>query len=153
MGRKLRQMALEATPDKLGLAPEKGEPFAAFMETGYPMACVTLSMIGEGSTSLYFSNGGGMIGGGEHASVKAETLAFLKLSRQFLSQMPATTDFSFPSPGVTRFILKTPEGFFASEALEADLAQGKSNLSPLFLQGQNVITKFREAAEAKKASG
>ena len=94
-----------------------------------------------------------MIGGGEHASVKAETLAFLKLSRQFLSQMPATTDFSFPSPGVTRFILKTPEGFFASEALEADLAQGKSNLSPLFLQGQNVITKFREAAEAKKASG
>lgn len=151
-GVKLREMALQVTPEQLHIDAPKGKPFAAFMETSMPGACVTLSMIGDGSTSLYFSNGGGMIGGGEHESVRKETLDFLNLSAEFLEHLQPTSDFSLPPLGVTRFLLKTPEGFFSGQAKEAELISGKSPLAPLFLQGQNVITKFREAAQDKARS-
>lgn len=40
------------------------------METGYEEAVFSLRCITEGSISIYFSNGGGMIGIGEHEDAK-----------------------------------------------------------------------------------
>jgi len=149
-GAKLREMALNTTPEQIKVPRLPGQPFAAFMETGYPDACVTLSMIGDGTTSFYFSNGGGIIGGGQHESVRNETFAFLKLAASYVKDFEPTSDLTQPPVGVTRFIFKTPEGYFASQEDEDVLLRGSSPIQPLFVQAHRVITKFREAAEARR---
>lgn len=47
------------------------------METGYPQGIATLVSLADGTTSLYFSNGDGMIGGGQHANIAQASKAFV----------------------------------------------------------------------------
>src|SRR5260221_1885309 len=47
------------------------------METAYPKAVATLACFADGTTSLYFSTGGGMLGAGQHESVRAAASAIL----------------------------------------------------------------------------
>jgi len=58
--RGLRQHALTVSAADLGLGPTADRPqvWGVVMETGYPEAVATLVVLGEGTTSLYFSNGG-----------------------------------------------------------------------------------------------
>lgn len=83
----LRQQALTVTADELGLVKRPHDPFGVLMETGYPNGTATLAAFGEGSASLYFSSGGGIIGGGRHAAVREVALDLVDLSRQFLEHM------------------------------------------------------------------
>ncbi len=43
--------------------------WGALMETGYPRGTATLVALADGTTSLYLSGGGGIIGGGSHEAV------------------------------------------------------------------------------------
>ena len=72
MSQQLRAEALARSAQDLGLSssPEDPTVFGILMETGYPEAVATLAVFVEGSTSLYFSSGGGIIGAGEHDSVR-----------------------------------------------------------------------------------
>ena len=58
----LRNQVISLDPSKIGLKPDESNPiFGILMETGYKDAVVSLSAIGDGTVSLYFSNGGGII--------------------------------------------------------------------------------------------
>lgn len=63
----LRRRLLAARAAELGLvAGAPTEAWGVLMETAYPDAVVTLVALADGTTSLYFSNGGGIIGAGAH---------------------------------------------------------------------------------------
>jgi hypothetical protein len=65
--RDLRQQVLTLDPAKIGLpSSDKNQIHGVLMETGYPEAVATLVTIADGTVSLYFSNGGGIIGVGQH---------------------------------------------------------------------------------------
>jgi hypothetical protein len=65
---RLRTQVLELTPAQLGDSVSVDAPILALlMETAYPEAVATLIAVADGSSSLYFSNGGGFIGAGAHA--------------------------------------------------------------------------------------
>jgi hypothetical protein len=140
----LRQRVLELTPDQLG--DDAGAPLLALlMETGYQEAAATLVAVADGTTSLYFSNGGGMIGAGEHAPVREANRRFLETARSFLAQLSEVSDLSPPSDGVTQFVAVTTEGLRGVVAPEEELGEGRHSLSPLFYSGQDVITQMRLA--------
>jgi hypothetical protein len=61
--RGLRAQALQLTAAQVGPADAV---FGVLMETGYPEAVVSLVALSDGTASLYFSNGGGIIGTGGH---------------------------------------------------------------------------------------
>jgi len=63
MSDELRSMVLNLNPKDIGLTKENfpHPVFALVMETGFPEGSFTLSSVADGSTSLYFSNGGGII--------------------------------------------------------------------------------------------
>ncbi len=52
------------------------------METGYREAVATLVGVVDGTSSLYFSNGGGFIGAGSHAAVAEANRTFVARSQQ-----------------------------------------------------------------------
>ncbi|MCA9040555.1 MAG: EI24 domain-containing protein [Planctomycetaceae bacterium] len=59
---------------------------AVLMEFTSGKEFVTLVAMQDGTTSLYFSSGGGVIGAGEHAPVRAANQQFLGLATQYIDQ-------------------------------------------------------------------
>lgn len=148
---KLRNQALSLDPTQIGLKPDQSDPiFGALMDIGYPDAVVTLTAIGDGTVSLYFSNGGGIIGLGEHEGPQKACLSFLALARQFTSLLRSTKEFPLPQKGYTTFYFLTINGVLTASAKEADLGNNRLPLSPLFHKAQEVITHARLVDEKRQ---
>lgn len=148
----LRQNVVSLTEKQLGLkGTNKNQVLAVLMETGYPEAVATLVAVSDGSASIYFSNGGGIIGAGEYAEVKKESLSFITVAGKYLSLMKKTSNYDLPRKGFTRFYVVTNGGVLTTEVLEDDLGNNKSNFSPAFYQGQKLITAIREADKRRSA--
>jgi hypothetical protein len=145
----LRGRALALTRELLD--PEvasESRVLALLMETGYPEAVATLVGLADGSTSMYFSNGGGTIGAGQHDEVAARTKRWLELAEEVLDELPESLgDVQLPDEGVTQFVAVTEAGRRATRAPEDVLGGGGHPLSPLFYAGHDVITAIRLAEE------
>ena len=115
------------------------------METGYPQAVATLVGVADGTTSLYFSNGGGIIGAGNHAAVADANARWLEAGVAVLQQLSTVTDPPLPAEGMTQFVAVTRTGLRGDGAPEDELGEGQHWLSPLFFAAQDVITQIRLA--------
>ena len=146
VSREMRDRALSMTPADLGLAPSSARPhvFSAVMETGYEEGVATLVAVADGSVSLYFSKGGGVIGGGAHESVRGAAAAFLDAAEAFLPRFQGANGTPMPSVGQVIFYLRTFEGTLSVESPEEALGEGRHELSPLFYAAHDVITRLRE---------
>ena len=146
----LRNMSFKISPDELKLKlNDDKEVFAVFMETGYNKAALSLRCMGEGSISLYFTNGGGIIGIGEHSEARAEGLKLIKMANEYIKLAKLTTNNDLPKVGFTKFYLRTKSGIYVFEDKEDNLGNKKSLFSPLFYQAQNVITEARKIDESR----
>jgi hypothetical protein len=140
----LRQQLLNLTPDQLGDGAFAEAPIIALlMETGYRQAVATLVAVVDGTSSLYFSSGGGFIGAGTHAAVAEASRRWLETGRNFLPELPVITDPLLPTEGVTQFVAVTREGLRGTVEAEEELGGRRHRLSPLFYAGQDVITQIR----------
>jgi hypothetical protein len=145
----LRDKILSLAPNEVGFQPSLELPnvWGVLMETGYPEAIVTLVSLADGTTSLYFSNGGGMIGGGGHPSVAEATKSFLASAEKFYPKMSLSDSYPLPTIGRVKFYVLTYSGTFTIDIDEAELGYKRDALSPLFFAGQEVITQFRIVQE------
>ncbi len=142
--RDLRNKILHLKPSEIGVSPsDSNRVWGVLMETGYPDAVATLVTIADGTVSLYFSNGGGIIGVGEHDGPRKACISFLSLAQKFIGYAKPTKQFPLPKEGNTRFYFLTYDGIFTIENLEDDLGNERLPLSPLFLEGHEVISQAR----------
>ena len=146
--RGLRQQALTVDAAQLGVAPTatRAHVWGVLMETGYPEAVATLVALADGTTSLYFSNGGGVIGAGEHSAVRAASETLLSTAEEHLGELAPAVGTPLPEVGRVRFYVRTFKGTVGAEAKEEDLGEGRHILSPLFHTAHSVITAVREAS-------
>ncbi|MGH7522027.1 MAG: hypothetical protein ACREMI_12205 [Gemmatimonadales bacterium] len=144
----LRAEALSRTASDIGVTanPEHPNVFGILMETGYPEAVATLAVFAEGSTSMYFSSGGGIIGAGEHESVRETHAPFFAEAEAQLGAFTPATSTPLPSPGRVRFYVRTFKGTLTAEAGEEDLGEMRHSLSELFHAGHAVIAAVREVS-------
>ena len=78
----LRGQILHAAPDDLGFfASEEHPVWGAVMDMAFPGGVATLVSLEDGTTSLYTSTGGGVIGGGGVAQIQANLPAILAALR------------------------------------------------------------------------
>jgi hypothetical protein len=139
----LRQQVLSLTSDQLGSGFADAPLLALLMETGYPEAVATLVGVADGTSSLYFSNGGGLIGAGTHDTVAEANRRWLEAGRALLPELSVTAGPPLPAEGMTQFVAVTPTGLRGIVAPEDELGEGRHGLSPLFYAGQDVITQIR----------
>jgi len=146
--RALREQALTVDAAALGLAPTPRLPhvWGALMETGFAEGVVTLVTFADGTTSLYFSNGGGMIGLGQRDDVRAAAEAFLAEAEAHRAHAAPAAATPQPGPGRVRFYLRTFGGTLTAEADEEDLGYHRHPLSPVFHAAQSLLTAIREAS-------
>ena len=145
----LRTRALTFSADTLGVALPAPPPhvWGAIMEIGFPGAAATLVCLADGSTSLYFSSGGAMIGAGERPAVRAAAAEFLRAAELALSAFAPSSVSPLPPPGRVQFYLRTSDGLMAQGADEQELGRGGGPLAPLFQAGHAVIARMREIHE------
>lgn len=140
----LRSAALAINSAKLGLtSPSPGTVIAVLMETSFGTDTTTLFCAADGTASLYFSNGGGIIGSGAHREVAGKAFEFVEAASHFTQHCSATSSFPLPPSDHTQFYLVTSAGVLTALAPESDLEQSNHPLSPLFHLGHEVLTELR----------
>lgn len=117
--------------------------FGAIMEMGHAQGFATIACFITGDASIYFSNGGGMLGGINHQIVRDATLKFIQSSLNFITMFKRTDVHPFPKAEQDHFYILSQDGVYAAQALTNDLGNKRSELSPLFFAGQDVITAYR----------
>jgi hypothetical protein len=122
----------------------RAKPFGVIMETGYPEDIATLVCFATGDASLYYSTGGGIIGGAGHEAVRHAAKRFVEESDPYSALMTPVTDYPLAAPTRTVFYVLTSAGVRSADFLELDLGMNRADFSPLFYAGQDVITKLRE---------
>jgi len=142
----LRSQALAQTPHSL---VAEADVVGVLMETRYPEAVATLVAFIDGSASMYFSNGGGIIGAGQHEGPAAAARALVQVASEYLRDFVPTKEFPLPEVAHTRFYVVTRSGVLTAEAAEQDLGEGRLPLSPVFHAAHELIFQIRQAEEHK----
>jgi hypothetical protein len=107
---RLRAQILELDPAEAGLSPspELSDVWAILMETGNPDSVASLVAVADGTVSLYFSNGGGVIGAGQHDAVLERLTVFFEAAEAHLSDFKRASATPLPDAGRVRFYSTVP---------------------------------------------
>ena len=136
-------MALTGDLPALGSAGQAPEVLVGVMEFSAGRGVVSLVAVADGSTSLYFSTGGGIIGAGQHDPVRTAALRFLELTAGSLGEMRPTASIPAPDVGIVRFYARTAGGLFTADADQRSVVSGEDRLSPLFFAANEVLSAIR----------
>ena len=142
----LRSRLLALDPGEVGLEPSAETPnvWAVLMEFRLSDGgAVTLVAVADGSTSLYFSNGGGILGTGEKEAVARASQALVALAEDHYNRMAPTEDFPLPVRDKIQFYVLTYAGAYTANLDEEGLGAGEHEFSPLFYAANEVITQVR----------
>jgi hypothetical protein len=108
----------------------------------------TLVAVDDGSTSLYYSTGGGIIGAGEHEAVRRVASAWRAEAADERARFRPASDFAMPPDASIVFHLVTEGGTLSTVAIPTDaLKAGTHPLSRLANRAQELIYRVREAGE------
>lgn len=145
----LRRMALTLPPAEAGVKPDEQhrEVWAVVVDLAPDAGTATLVGMADGSTSMYTSTGGGMIGGGRHERVAAETHRLLTKAEWLLDSIPPATSFPLPGPGAVAFHVRTYEGSHSVTVTEEDLVGGSHELSALYFAAHRVLDELRRVEQ------
>jgi hypothetical protein len=122
--------------------PEERQLLAAVMDMGVDGAVATLVGVADGSTSMYFSTGGGVIGAGQHEAVRAATERWLETCIASAEQFVPVVEPPLPAAGTTQLVLVTRVGLAHALAAENEL-RPQHPLWPVYAAAQEVITQIR----------
>lgn len=141
----LRGMVLHLDPatTTMSWTPDSPAVWGGLMDMSYARGAATLVCLRDGTTSLYTSTGGGILGAGGHPGVAAASMAFLAELGRHTATMRPDTDESLPAQGHVVLRALTYDGPMTFEATEDDLGYGRSVLSPAFHAAHEVITQLR----------
>jgi hypothetical protein len=144
----LRHQALTLDPASIGLHPSPQVPqvFVGLMEMGMEGGVASLVVIADGTTSMYWSTGGGIIGAGFHEPVKGPSKAFLAALERHANEM-ADDDpaHQLPENGMIHLRARTFAGrCLVAAARSQDFVEKRHPLWEAFYVGNAVITAMRQ---------
>jgi hypothetical protein len=117
------------------------------METGYPVGTATLFCLVDGTTSLYYSTGGGMLGSAEYTPVAEAAKALVTQAESLLSQLTIDGEFPLPQVGQVRFYCFTYTDIYSTQAAELTLKSGDHPLSAFYVLAHESLNQLRLSAQ------
>jgi hypothetical protein len=111
---------------------------------------VTLLAFHDGTTSLYFSNGGGILGAGGHEPVRRAATRFRQHAVAERAHFTPASSFELPEGGgVVLYIVTDTETLSSGPIPASELQKGTHPLTALGASAQAVITAMRQVSSAK----
>ncbi|MGB2756596.1 MAG: ankyrin repeat domain-containing protein [Acidimicrobiia bacterium] len=150
----LRARALELEPSTVGLAPTEELPrvFGVVMDMALDNGVATLVAFADGTTSLYTSTGGGVIGAGGHDNVVTATRRLLLVAEARLDDLVQDADLSVPGPGLVALTVLTYTGRSRAIATGDDFARGAHAASDVFNSAQEVLHQVHVVEAAARGA-
>ena len=147
----LRNLAFTATPEQLGLSlpTDRVVVYGIVMDWGVNSGIATTVSYQTGDASLYFSSGGGVIGGGQHENVNIAAKKFVELAQTYLDKTIKTETIVLPDKDKVKFYLLTNNGVFVGGEQMKNFENKSSKWLELFEEGNKVITELRLTVENK----
>lgn len=146
----LRQMALSATPERLGLeTSSETKVFGIVMDWDVGDGIATITTYETGDASMYLSSGGGVIGGGQHDNVRQAVFPYVQLGQGFLTKAEKTESTPLPDKGCVRFYFLTNKGIFFAQEKMKNIENKSSDWLILFEEANKVLTELLLTAEEK----
>ena len=140
----LRQQIFKVAPAPF--ANDQIRPvWGVVMDTGLPNGFSTLVVFADGTVSLYFSGGGGILGSGQLETARKAAGILLDAAPGFLEYMRETDDHPLPSRGKTVMYLLHDHHVSKSEFQANDLLHSNSPIRPLYFKALDVIAQIRLA--------
>lgn len=123
---------------------DPNDPLAVLMDMSLTPRTVTVVAYADGTASIYMSNGGGFLGGGQkYASIREAAHKMLATAHQLQSKMQITKQFPLPEKGEITFYLVTTGGVYTVRAPRAKMGKKTQPLTELFAAGEEIITQYR----------
>ena len=118
----LRTSALNRKPSELDLDvdPNSNQPYGVIMDWNVGQATSTLVSFATGDASLYYSTGGGWLGGIAIEKVNSASVQFVTTADGFVDKLNTVTTFPMPPVGYVRFYIITPQGVYDSGNVDSD---------------------------------
>ena len=149
--RSLRGRLFLTDPKSLDVIQTDEERFWGLaVDVGLESGVATLVVLRDGSISLYFSNGGGLIGLGVNDELHAKASKILELAEDFTLEGPLADRDSLPSEGETRFNFLSFSGARSVEEEDENLEDGQHALSPLYEAAHDLIAAI-EAVDDRRS--
>ena len=140
----LRQVALGAVGAGLEQPPRE-HPDVSGIVVDVPSdgEWMTLAALTDGTTSMYTSPGGGLLGAGSIPDVAAATERLLVAAQEHLDRFTEPDDGTHPAAGVVRFHLLRPDGR-ARVDVPKDAFWGRVDdpLMPVIAAVQDLVTEL-----------
>jgi len=149
---KLRTRILSLDPSSVKLFPTAELPhvYGVVMDLVFPNGPATFVVMADGTTSLYRSAGGSIIGGGFHQSVVQAGRTLLAVAEARLTEFEERDDLDLPAAANVRITLLTYTGRVVVEIPKDD--RHSHPAEPVFRAINDVITEFRIRMDAIQAS-
>ena len=123
--------------------------FGVVVDLGLGGAAITVVALADGTTSLYTSTGGGVIGAGARPAVAAASRALIAEAERGRALLaPGWSDVPI-GEGEARLIALAPSGSAAATGWAGTLAAGGEPLSPMFGAANELITQLRTASRVR----
>src|SRR5262249_28397574 len=121
------------------------EPWSVVMDWGVKQAVATVVAFRDGTASMYYSSGGGNLGGGQaDADIRAAAKSALVVASRHLKQLKPVSEFPIPTQsGQVFFYVLTRSGIFFGEGLQKELATNEHPISELGNAMQAIVTGYR----------
>jgi hypothetical protein len=148
----LRQQALTGLRGKVGLSvpSQADKSYAVLMDWNVGSGVATVVAVADGSASIYLSNGGGSMGGGQaDTAIRDAALRAVAIARNSLPHMSKTEEFPLPEARHVCFYAINNNGVFGLSVLTQDLIDGAHPLSALGNVMQEIITRYRALPAAR----
>ncbi len=151
----LRNKMLQGSRKEFSLPPGTGanDPWGVLMDWGMEKATVTVVAVSDGSASVYFSSGGGFIGGGGQEPIRVAAKSAVEAARSVPLSTPGSAPYPLPDRGGVVFYVLTDGGVYRTSTSERELNSKSDSLRKLGDAMQGVITQYRLWSESQKKSG
>lgn len=148
----LRQQALNVKPPKLAPGATGKLPLlAGLMEMGMDGGVASLVVFIDGTTSMYWSTGGGIIGAGSHESIKQPSRVFLGMFLRHLGEMGPDPTGETPTAGMIHLRAVTRDsGRLLVAAPNKEFAEKRNPLWEVFYAGHALIAEMRKLPAVQK---
>ncbi len=145
----LRSRILSLDPAELGLSPTSAAPhvWGVLVEMGYTVGSAILVALADGTTSLQYSTGGGLLGSPGYSPLAEASRTLVTQAEKSLQHTSPSNEFPLPQPGQVRFFLLTYSGVYAGDATQKNLSKNGHPLSPLYQSAQGALGQLRLLAE------
>ena len=142
----LRTAALNRKASELGLEVDvnSNQPYGIIMDWNLGSATATLVSFETGDASLYYSTGGGWLGGYSVEKVNDTSIEFVNSAGEYVVKLNKVSEYPMPPVNHVRFYIVTPQGVYGSDDIDDDsLTKDGVDFTSLFNAAQNVISEIR----------